>query len=108
MSKTRVKTYDGEQYDDGFPKYNATLREVIAWLQAKLKEIPPEYRDIARCEINSAISYDSSYATIEISYERPTTPEEIKAERVAEEHRRAEALAAAEAQVARLKAGARW
>jgi hypothetical protein len=51
------------QYKDG------TLDEVIKSLLAIREMVPAEYRDSARCGIDSVGSYeDSHYATIEVSY----------------------------------------
>jgi hypothetical protein len=76
-----------EQYDgDWVPE---DLAEAIEWLQEKLSLIPEEHRGQARLLIDSRISYDSSYATVEIEYSRPATTEEI-AERQREAAARAE------------------
>jgi hypothetical protein len=61
----------GESYEDG------SLKRVIESLIAIRESIPAEFRERARCEISSTGGYEGShYATIEVSYERPETPEE--------------------------------
>ena len=55
------------------------LVEVIEKLQAKLKEIPEEYRPTAEIDVEmEQYEYDTSYfVQVTISYERPMTAEEI-------------------------------
>lgn len=86
--------FDKEQYDSGWPPTDAT--ECVAWFAVKLAEIPAEYRAGAKIYIDSRSSYeDSSYARIEIYYDRPETDDEMAA-REAEERRRQEAQKAQE------------
>lgn len=109
MSTTKITVCHVEQYGVEFPaKYNSTLHSVIEWLQAKLESIPAEYRYVAKCEIDTDTYYDSTFATINISYVRPQTEEEAAACRAAEEARHAQSIAQAEAHLRRLKAGAKW
>lgn len=57
--------------------YDAKLTEVVAWLNAKLLEIPEQYRDEAYCEISSESGYEGDhYPSIEITYARPETDAE--------------------------------
>lgn len=74
-----VTVFTGEQYDDGWPcPYQTTLVDLISWFEAKLAEIPEEYRNVATCEIDSVRSWeDTHYAQIEISYRRPETDAEM-------------------------------
>ena len=70
IQNKRVTVFDQEQYgDDWFPD---KLVEAIAWLNGKLLEIPEEYRDTAKIDVDSV----SSYAHVEIVYTRPETDEE--------------------------------
>jgi len=73
-----IKIFDKEEYDgDWFPE---KASEFMAWFNEKLEQIPAEHRDAARIEIGSIASYeDSHYVTLEISYSRPDTEEEIAA-----------------------------
>lgn len=91
--------YFGETFTDG------SLNKVIASLEAIRDSIPPEYRDAARCGIDSESGYEGShYANIEVTYSRPETDEEWEA-RKADVHRRlANQTAAKREQLARLKA----
>ena len=76
-----VKVLDTEQYEADFPPDN--LVALNEWLQGHLASIPPEYRGGAEISFGYSESYgDSIYVTVNISYERPETPEEV-AERVA-------------------------
>ena len=63
-----------EQYDSEWPPTDAA--GFMAWFQRRLDEVPPERRATALIELDSTIRYDSSYATIEISYTRMETDEE--------------------------------
>lgn len=74
----KVTVFDKEQYDGEWP--DGRLVDVIAWFQAKLAEVPEEYRAEARCEIDSASGYEGShYGHIAISYTRAETDEEMTA-----------------------------
>lgn len=78
-----VTVFDGEQHNGDWPALR--LVDAIAWFQAKLAEIPEEYRAEARCEIDSSSGYeDCHYGHILISYCRPETDEELAA-RIAQE-----------------------
>ena len=90
----RVNVFDQERYDGEWPPTDAT--EFVAWFAGKLGEIPVEYMASAKIKIDTRGSYeDSSYAHIEIYYDRPETNTEM-AEREAEELRRKEAQKAQE------------
>lgn len=93
-----VVTFKWEQYHGPSPPTN--LADFVEWARHRLNEIPEEHRNAARIEIDSTISYDQSLATVEISYRRRPTQEEIS-QRVAEEEARAQKdLAWARAKVA--------
>lgn len=68
----------------------------VAWFQAKIADVPVEFRNGARIKIGSEESYGSSEATIEVSYVRPeTAEEEVQSEQQAAalvERRRADEL----------------
>jgi hypothetical protein len=82
-----VTVFQAEEYDSGFPDYKATLLSVIELLQDKLEEIPEQYRGMATCEISSRNGYEgSTYATIEISYTRPETDEEVEQRIATQQH----------------------
>ena len=70
--KTISKTVD--QYNGAWPPEDAA--GALAWFQAKLTDVPPEFRGTARIEIGSEESDGSSKATIEVSYTRPETDDE--------------------------------
>lgn len=96
----RVSVFDGEQYDGSWPspEYESKLVDVIAWFETILETIPEEYRDVARCRIDSASGYEGShYGHIEIEYYRPETDAEmarrIAAEKAAAAEREAQDLA---------------
>jgi hypothetical protein len=73
----RIDVVSVDQYDADFPASN--LVKTIAWLSAKLAEIPEEHRENATCEIGSVSSWeDRHYACIEIAYSRPATKEEAE------------------------------
>jgi hypothetical protein len=87
MSDTRhITVYTGEQYDTGFPP--EPLEEFRAWLDAQVASIPEEYRGTATIQFDNRTFYDSTYATVEISYSRPATADELKADAEAELARR--------------------
>lgn len=69
-----VKT---DEYESDFPPTN--LMEFRAWLDQKTNLIPEQYRHNAEFEIDSYVSYDSSYARLTIQYSRPELPEEESA-----------------------------
>lgn len=87
----KIVTHKSEQYDADFP-FDRPLMDVLSWFIKQLNEIPQEYRESARCEVDTTSSedglYDSYYTAIEISYERPETDEELAARELKElEHR---------------------
>jgi len=71
----RVTVFDKEQYNGDWPPSNAT--EFVAWFAEKISEIPVEYRETAQIDIDSSSCYDSSFASIEIFYDRPETDDEM-------------------------------
>lgn len=87
MADIRIIVCDIEQYDGDWPtpEYPTLLLDAIAWFQAKLQQIPEEYRAQARCTIGSTSSYDNHYGHIEISYDRPETAAECSKRLVEEE-----------------------
>jgi hypothetical protein len=78
VTVVRQEQYDkgpfcfGNLYDEG------TLNAVIKSLLDIRESIPAEYRDVAQCQIDSSVEWDSSTAEITVSYERPETPEETE------------------------------
>lgn len=101
MSKRQhvtITVFDGEQYDGDWPThdYPALLVNAISWFQSKLEEIPVEYRETARCEIDSKSGYEGDHCGhIAISYQRPETNEEM-ASRIARNEQREAAKSAEE------------
>lgn len=82
-STVTVTVASQERYDEGPFSFGASytdgsLSEVIDSLIAIRDSIPAEYRSAARCEIDSESGYEGShYASIEVTYERPETDEEV-------------------------------
>jgi hypothetical protein len=103
QSTVKVTVFNSEQYDPDWPfNYDTKLKDVVHWFNAKLAEIPAEYRDKARCDIDSNGDGDM---TLRISYWRPETPaeceERLTREEITEARNRIEALAMARAILAR-------
>lgn len=74
----RVTVCKCEQYAEDWPfSDDSKLSDVVAWFAAREQEIPEEFRAKARCEIDSRLIYDSALATIEISYLRSETDQEM-------------------------------
>lgn len=70
--------YDGGPFTFGASYTDGSLDEVLASLQKIRDSIPKQYRAKARCAIDSKGGYEGShYASIEVSYERPETDEEV-------------------------------
>lgn len=64
---------------------------VIEWLQDVLDDVPAEYRDSVRIEIDSVGGYEGEHHTeVTIYYDRPETEEEHAARSAAEKRMRAE------------------
>lgn len=84
-----VTVFEGTQWDGHFPDSDSTLPQVIAWLLAKLEQIPAEYQDCSQCSFGGEDYYGSPKATLKISYIRPETDDEI---RVRETEARARSL----------------
>lgn len=85
-----------EKYDGDWPPEDAA--GALAWFQAKLDDVPQEFRGTARIGIDATESYGSAYATIEISYTRPETDDE-EAERERQAAARADRTRAEELQM---------
>ena len=83
-----------EQYDGDWPPSDAA--GFVAWFEAKMADVPEDARNTVRIELDSTMRYDSSYATIEVSYTRmETDAEESEREQQAAaqaERRRAQEL----------------
>lgn len=98
---TTVTVADQERYDGGPFEFGAsytdgTLDRVIESLEKIRASIPAQYRNKARCEIDSESGYEGShYAHIEVSYERQETDEEV-IERVKIDRERARIMESAE------------
>jgi hypothetical protein len=73
MNKTE-RVYSSEQYDASFPPSN--LKAFISHFVEIYNAIPDEYKDEAEIDIDTASSYDSYYAEIEVRYTRPETEQE--------------------------------
>ena len=71
-----VKIYDR---DDSREEPPSDLAEYIAWLTAKLAEVPEQFRATARTEISAESSYDFGVLIYRIEYTRPETAEETTA-----------------------------
>ncbi len=80
QSKNQVEelVYNSLQ-DEAVPE---NLAEAITWLQDTLDGIPAEHRASAKIEIDSESEYDSHFAVVQISYNRPETDAEL-AKRIA-------------------------
>lgn len=75
-----VYHWSHEQYDGGGPPEDAA--GFIAFLQARLDEIPDEFRPTAKIELGTNSSFGDYYGSLEMTYTRPETADEI-AERLA-------------------------
>jgi hypothetical protein len=57
-----------------------SIKQLIGWLTDKLQEVPPEYADTAKFEIESVGGYEGEHhSEIELYYHRPETDEEMAA-----------------------------
>lgn len=86
MNEHKTKTVmvvQVSQYDAAFPPENAD--NFVQWVNQKISEIPEQYMSSAKVEIGAEDSYGSYHATIEISYRRPETDEEMQARIYAQE-----------------------
>lgn len=103
---TKVTVFAANQFGDAnWPFDEETkLTDVIAFLKDQYESIPEQYRDETICNIDNSSYYDSTYATIEIYYERPETIQDQQA-RLRHEHATKDAKEISErAQLAALKA----
>lgn len=82
-----VVVFDDERYGREWPPEDAA--GALAWLQSKIAEVPSECMASARIVFGSTVCYDSEYATIRITYQRPETDAEL-ADRAANAKREAE------------------
>jgi len=98
-----VSVFDTEQYCKSWMSEN--LMEAVEWLKSKLESVPEEFRHSAKIEIGSVGSWeDSHYATIEITYERPETDDEMRARDAHYKARREQVTADMKRQYEQLKA----
>jgi hypothetical protein len=72
------KVFSSEKYDADWIPDN--LLKAISWLNAKLAEIPAEFRQTAELCIDASSFYDSATPSIEISYTRPQNDEDVREE----------------------------
>ena len=79
MSKRQNKTvsvFEQEQYDGSWPPENGAA--FLEFFQRYFAEVPEEFKDSIRVEIDSVSSWeDSHYARISIEYTRPETDAEV-------------------------------
>jgi hypothetical protein len=85
--KTQVILLETEEGDADWP-FPVKLTESIAKLEDLLACVPAEYRDDAWLNIDSAVSYDTSSARIEVAYTRPETAEETERRQETERRRK--------------------
>ncbi len=65
----KVIVFSGEQYEKGRPPKK--LLRFNEWLQNKIQEIPVDYQGVATIDVVTKLSDEStSYAAIEIAYQR--------------------------------------
>lgn len=79
---TRVTHFSAQKYDEDWPLegWDDPLAGFIDWLKGQMAGIPKAFRASAKIKIDSTSGYeDSHYPSIEITYTRPETPEEIAA-----------------------------
>ena len=76
MDRILVKTFSLMETNDDWPPQNA--KKFIEWLTDKFNKIPEQYKDNANIYFGSETSYDQELATIEMSYFRQETDEEIQ------------------------------
>lgn len=75
--QTCIVVFDEEQYDGNWVPEN--LLKFCDWVTDRIAKIPQEFRSGAKIKITSNSGYEGcSYAHIEISYQRPMTPDEIR------------------------------
>jgi len=99
-----IHVFCGEQYDGDWPPEPAA--EFLAWIQAKLAEIPPEHAATAKIEVSSESGYEGSHSgQIEISYTRIETDAEVSARLARERAQRDGEVQRLEQQLARLRSG---
>lgn len=70
----KVKTY-GYNGDADLPRL---LVDAVQTFSEDLLSIPEEYRQSAEMEFEPGYEFGESYACVQITYERPETPEEEK------------------------------
>ena len=68
MPTELITVFSSEQfeYNSGWPPSDAL--GFIQWLQDKINQIPPEYRDSAQIELNAFVSHDQPGIDLEIYY----------------------------------------
>lgn len=100
--KTRTITH----YESGWSSERPdNLTEYIAWLEAKLAEIPEQYRASANVEIEACPSYEGSVVLeYRITYTRPETDQERECREGAEVLQNAQREAQERAELKRLRA----
>ena len=97
----KVAVFFGRYWDGNVPE---GVGDFIDWLTALREGVPAEYRASMKFEIDTATEWDSTYATIEVSYERPETDEEMAGRIQAAARRQRERLDRARREYERLKA----
>jgi hypothetical protein len=91
----RIVSFRADAYSAGWPSENAL--KLIQWVNARLLEIPPEFRDIAEVNFEAHAGWEGeSELSVEVSFVRSETDEEFAARQTLY----AEALAAKEAEEA--------
>ena len=105
METTTVYVFSAEEGTATWGEMPELLPEFIAWLAERLNEVPEEYQEVTKIKIDSTGGYDESpNATVEITYARPMTKEEIAERRVREENWRKQRVAEARRKYEELKA----
>ncbi len=74
IMKRKIIVFSGEQYEKGRPPKH--LLRFNEWLQNIIQEIPVDYQGIATIDVVTKLSDEStSYAAIEIAYQRENIDE---------------------------------
>jgi hypothetical protein len=99
----RENVFGGERWNGDWPPEAAA--GFVAWFQELLADIPDEWRQSARIELGSMGGYEGDHSpTIEVTFDRLETPDEIAERQEGWRWQQAEAVARQRSEYEALKA----
>ena len=71
----KITVFDDDCVEDRIPK---DIKGFMVFIQNEIDKIPDEYKDSAEIRFEPVVEWDCPYLSLEITYMRPATDEELQ------------------------------